>query len=201
MKIIECEQLSEEWFEARRGIPTSSSFDKIVTSTGAPSKQKTKYMYRLAGEKISGRNEDMYQSKAMERGVEVEEEARDFYQVCSGKELRQVGFCLSEEGYGASPDCLVDDDGSLEIKCPLMSTQVEYLLDKKLPVAYFQQTQGHLLVTGRKWVDFLSYYPGLQPVIVRVGRDEEFLAKLRIELTLFCNQLNELIEKIKWGKK
>lgn len=196
MQIINCEQNSEEWYKARCGIPTASGFSNILTSVGKPSKSKDKYLYQLAGERIIGVAEEAYQSSHMERGKEVEEEARDYYEMVKDSPINQVGFCLADR-CGCSPDGLVGEDGMVEIKCPKIATHISYLLEGKLPTAYFQQVQGQLYVTGRKWVDFLSYYPALKPFIIRVERDQNFLDSLAMELQIFCEDLETLIEKIK----
>ncbi len=196
MRIVDVQQGSPEWFAARCGTPSSSNFDKIVTSKGLPSKQRLKYLYKLAGETITGIVEESYQNAAMLRGKEIEGEARQFYGLVNGVEVKQVGFCIYN-GFGASPDGLIGDDGLVEIKCPIMSTHIGYLLEDKFPAEYFQQVQGQLLVTGRDWVDFISYYPGLKPLIVRVERDIKFTDGLEIELITFCSELRELVEKIK----
>lgn len=197
MKIIECEQKTPEWFAARCGIPTASSFDKLITTTGKQSAQRTKYMYQLAGERVSGKSEDGFQSAAMLRGIETESEARRFYEFTSSQTITQVGFCLSDCGrYGASPDGLVGEDGLLEIKCPTLAVHVGYLLENKPPTDYFQQTQGQLFVTGRKWSDFISYYPGLQPLVIRVTPDQAFHQLLSTELTGFCGELEQIILRI-----
>ncbi|MFH1637860.1 MAG: exonuclease, partial [Candidatus Woesearchaeota archaeon] len=57
-------QGSEQWFKAKLGIPGSSSFDKIITTTGAISKQRTDYLYKLAAEILTGNQEETYQSAA-----------------------------------------------------------------------------------------------------------------------------------------
>lgn len=198
MQIFKFEQKSDEWKKIRLGLPTSSNFDKIVTSKGEPSKQKQKYIYQLAGERVSGVAEESYQSQAMLRGVETEEEARRFYEFTTGEIVKKVGFCLSDCGrYGASPDGLVGEDGLVEIKCPTLAVHVGYLLDNKLPTDYFQQTQGQLFVTGRKWSDFISYFPGIKPLLIRVERNEEFIKCLESELKTFCDELEIVIGKIK----
>ena len=69
MLSLDIEQRTQEWHDARRGIPTSSNFDKIITTKGEPSKQATKYMYRLAGERVSGISEEQYQNGNMQRGI------------------------------------------------------------------------------------------------------------------------------------
>lgn len=200
MKILLCEQRSPEWFAARCGIPTSSNFDKVVDTAGKPSKQREKYLFKLAGERIIGQSEETYQNAAMLRGIEMESEAREVYQFMTGVEVVPAGLCVIEDKiihYGASPDGLVGTDGLLEIKCPLISTQVGYLLNNIFPSEYYQQVQGQLLVTGRKWVDFFSFYPGLKPLLIRVRPDEQFQKALKIELEIFCGSLEEVVSKIK----
>lgn len=192
------EQRSIEWHQARKGIPTASSFDKIITSTGKPSTQRTKYMYVLAGERLGGIVDESYQSFAMLQGIEKESEARSLYELIH-EPVQSVGFCLSDCGtHGCSPDGLIGEDGGVEIKCPLMSTHVEYLLksEKEVPTDYYQQVQGSLLVTGRKWWDFVSYFPGLPPFIVREEPDEVFQRLLKKELELFCQELEEIVKKL-----
>lgn len=197
MRVFDFPQRSAEWYSIRSGVPTASEFDKIVTMSGARSKQREKYLYRLAGEKVSGIVEESFQSAAMERGVKMEAEARDIYQFITGNEVEQVGFCLHDDGFGCSPDGLVGKDGMIEIKCPSVHTHVEYLLNGFLPSDYFQQVHGQLLVTGRKWCDFVSYYPAIKPLIVRVNLDQKFALGLRAELAEFCTELEKTINKIK----
>jgi putative phage-type endonuclease len=198
MKILNFEQLSPEWHAIRLGRPSASKFDMIVTADGSPSKQRQKYLYQLAGEKVSGISPETYQNDAMLRGIELESEARKFYEIVTENVVTQVGFCLSDcEKYGASPDGMIGEEGLLEIKCPIISTHVGYLLTNKIPTEYYQQTQGQLLVTGRKWVDFVSYYPGIKPLILRSVRDEGFIYLLKNELERFCKELEEVTDKIK----
>ncbi len=197
MKIVECIQGAPEWFSARCGIPTASNFDKIITTEGKSSKQRQKYLFQLAGEMVSGKPEETYQNSAMQRGNELEAEAREFYSFTAGEEVVQVGLCLSDEIMaGASPDGMVGEKGLLEIKCPTIAVHVGYLLKNELPIEYFQQVQGQLFVIGRDWCDFMSYYPGIKPLIFRVKRDEEFIKLLRIELSVFCQELEETIKRI-----
>lgn len=199
MLALQIEQGSAEWHAAKVGVPSASNFDKIITTKGEPSKQAEKYLWRLAGERVSGRSEDAYQNAAMQRGVEMEAEAREFYELTHDVQVERVGIVYPNEDkkYACSPDSLVGADGGLEIKCPLISTHVGYLLNGSLPAEYFQQVQGNLLVTGRNWWDFLSYFPGLKPLLIRVTRDEKFIKSLSVELEMFCVKLNETIERIK----
>lgn len=197
MRIIDVEQKTTEWFAARGGRPTASCFDKLLTTKGEQSKSRIAYMYKLAAEKVSGVFEEGYQSFSMMRGNEVEEEARRYYEFTHGVEVQRVGFCVSDcDRYGCSPDGLVGTEGGLQIKCPEAHTHVKYLLDPKLPTDYFQQVQGELYVTGRKWWDFLSYYPGLKPLLIRVTPDAQFHQALGAELNTFCLELEQVIGRI-----
>jgi predicted phage-related endonuclease len=200
MIVSDCTQLSEEWFAERAGNPGASSFDKIVTSTGAASKQSVDYVKRLAGEAIVGKTEDSHQNFAMQRGIEMQAEALNFFELVEGVEMKEVGICYPDDQkkYHCSPDALsVDEEVGLEMKCPLIHTHVGYLLDNKLPTKYIQQVQGSMLVTGFDHWFFLSYYPGLKPLLIKVERDEKFIEKLSKELDSFCMELASLIRKLK----
>jgi len=199
MIIERMEQGTPEWMQARAGVPTSSNFDKIITTQGKPSKQREKYMYQLAAERVTGVKDDTYKNGLMERGNIMEAEARAMYELLTGNTVEQVGICYPDEKKlcGCSPDGLVGKDGLLEIKCPSAPVHVSYLLTGELPKDYFQQVHGQLLVTGRKWVDFFSFYPGLKPLLLRVTPDKLFIELLRAELTTFCEELNEVTERIR----
>lgn len=192
-------QGSEEWQKARTGIPTSSNFDKLITSKGEPSKSRTKYMYQLAAERITGIKEDVYKNNVMQRGIETEGEARAFYELITGHNVVEVGICYSNDSklYACSPDGLVGEDGLIEIKCPTSSIHIGYLLANKLPTDYVQQIQGQLFITGRKWCDFFSFYPGIKPLQIRIEPDKNFLTALEVELEVFCKELKELTGKIR----
>jgi len=189
MIILDIEQYSDTWFAERAGRPTASSFDKVVTTKGEPSKSATNYLYQLAGECITGVKTETYQNAVMQRGIEMEAEAKDLFRFAYG-EVREVGLIYPDEGkrYSCSPDGLLEDAG-LEIKCPLIHTHVGYLLANKLPTEYIQQVQGSMLITGFKKHHFMSYYPGLPPLMLEIPRDEIFISKLNAELDKFCLEL------------
>ena len=197
MQIIQCVQGSEEWLKARLGLPTASCFNKIVKVNGSPSDQAKKYGYRLAGQKVSGVVDYSYQSQAMLNGIQLESEARRVYSEINDVYVEEVGLCIHDNGKsGCSPDGLVLDNGGLEIKCPSLETHVEYLVNDRLPTVYFQQVQGSLYVTGRDYWDFMSYCPGIKPLIIRVYRDSLFIDKLDKAIDRFDQCIQEYIKKI-----
>ena len=190
MEIINCEQGTEEWLLARRGIATASNFSRVVTTKGEPSKQAGDYAFQLASELITDLQDDTYKSADMQRGNDLEPDARDAYQQETLTLVQEVGF-VKCDFFGYSPDGFVGDNGLVEFKCPNQKTHTKYLAGRKLPSEYKAQVLGGMLATGREWCDFVSYHPNFELnkrlFIVRVLRDEEFITALRKELT----KLNE----------
>lgn len=199
MITLDVQQGTQEWQDARAGIPTASNFSKILTSTGKPSTQREKYLYTLAAERIIGKSMESYKNASMERGQELEAEARALFEIVKDVTVETVGICFKDDSMtiGGSPDGLVGEDEGLEIKCPESHTHVGYLLAGVLPTEYFQQVQGNLFVTGRKRWWFMSYYPGLKPLIVPVERDEKFIDILDAELIKFNAELAQITERIR----
>lgn len=191
MTIHDFPQRSDAWFAARRGLPTCSAFDKILTpAKGAPSSSQDKLINELIAESLCPTFGPGYTSADMDAGTGMEAEARSFYAFTTGAEVREVGLIVSDCGrFGGSPDGLVGEDGGLEIKCPSASTQIAYIRGGALPDDYKCQVHGHLVVTGRRWWDFLSYYQGLPEFLVRVERDA-FTDKLAAEMDRFCTRYN-----------
>lgn len=192
------EQGSEDWFREKAGKPGASSFSKIVTTKGEPSKSAQDYLYQLAGEAIIGRQEEGYTNYAMQAGIAREAESRALFELLYGVEVRQVGLIYRDESRSVlcSPDGLPGETG-LELKNPLLKTHVKYLLAGTLPSDYYQQVHGSLWVTGFKSWFFMSYYPGMPPFILEVKRDETFISKLAKEMDSFLLQLSILVRKIK----
>jgi putative phage-type endonuclease len=191
-------QGSADWHGSRVARPSASQFKNIVTSTGAPSKSRKKYMYQLAGERVTGKRDETYQSYAMTRGIEIEPEARNLFVMVTGIEVNEVGLCIHDSNlFSCSPDGLMQENNmGLEIKCPSMAVHIEYLIGGRVPVEYYQQVHGSMLVTGYDRWYFMSYYPGLKPFIHLEKRNDEFCEKLETELKKFCAELDEIVDLI-----
>jgi hypothetical protein len=193
IQILDCEQNSAEWYLARLGIPTASEF-KSVLAKGEGKTRRT-YMMKLIGERLTGEPCEGYSNGHMERGKEMEAEARDLYCFMTDLDVRRVGFVRNGEK-GASPDGLIGNDGMVEIKTKLPHLQAEVLLGDRLPPEHVAQCQGALWVAEREWIDFVSYYPKMPPFIKRVHRDEKFIANLALEVETFVMDLHDLLAKI-----
>ena len=188
----EVEQGSPEWYAARAGKATASNFSKLLSPLGKPSTQWQAYQYKLLAEWLTGRPEDSYKSAWMERGHEVEDEARAWYAFDKNVDVEVVGFIEMDNNLvGCSPDGLLPGGGGLEIKCPTPGVHVEYLLKGVLTNTYIPQVQGSMYVTGRSWWDFVSYVPDIDPLCIRVARDDVYHQKLDIQIQKFCSGMLE----------
>jgi len=183
-------QDSQDWMLARAGKFTASrAADLMARTKSGPSAARTNLIATLVAERITGQPVEGYRNAAMERGIELEGEARDAYSFHTGNAVVETGFiaCGWLPSTGCSPDGLVGDGGLLEIKCPsAMGKHLGALLTGAHAVEYRWQLQHQLMVTGWEWVDAASYDPRwpehLQLAICRVQRDEEAIKELAAEI-------------------
>ena len=195
----EISQNTPEWIEARLGKPSASNFHRIVKQNGDLSDQRYDYMIELAGERITGRQAKKHKSSSMDMGHEFEQEAADYYSMLHGIELYQVGFVLDDSGrYGCSPDRLkVGVKSGVEIKCHEPKTQAK-MLDKGMNgmSEHHRQLMGQMLICELSDIDLINYCPGMKDITTTVYRDERFLDKLKRELEIFCEELEEMVKRI-----
>jgi putative phage-type endonuclease len=169
------EQGSEQWHDLRRGIVTASVVGKLLTPTLKVADNDTSRALTatLVAERLTGWTEDTPMTSDMWRGVDSEPIARDIY---SGhyQQAVEVGFMRFDGDcwtLGYSPDGLVGDDGLIEIKAPRAKTHLNTILANRVPSYYMAQLQAGLLVSGRAWIDFVSYCGGMPLFVKRVTPD------------------------------
>ena len=160
-----------------------------------------KSAYELACERITGKVQESYSNAWMQRGNELEPQARAMLELEKGFDVVQVGFIKLNDDVGSSTDGLIGDDAVLEIKCPKHTTHLDYLLNNDLLYSnYKTQVQGELWVTGRKKAYLCSFHPdfnGNDLIVLEIERDEDFIKTLETEVNLFVEELKALVEKVK----
>lgn len=201
MKEVSCQQRSEAWFAARRGLPTASRFDKILTAKkGEPAAAQEGLIDELLAESLLPPQQGVIRpaTEEMYEGMRLEAEARCAFEVGYASEpVKEVGLIIHESGmFGASPDALVGGDSGVELKCPNGATQIGYLRAGVLPSEYRCQVHGSMVVTGRKTWSFFSYARNLPPLHLLVEWDW-FTDKLAAELIKFSSRYNA--ERVKFG--
>ena len=193
------EQGTPEWFEARCGIPTASVVGKLLTATGKVANNDTArtLTQSLIAERITGRVEYTYPNRDMQRGTLLEPYARDLY-AAHYAPVDEVGFMRLDgpEGWslGYSPDGLVGDDGLLEIKSRSPRIQINTIMWDRVPGANMAQLQAGLLVTGRDWIDYCSYSPGLPLYVKRVHPDRAWFTAINQAVEAFTVNAAEQIQ-------
>ncbi len=200
MIIHDVEQLSEEWFALRRGKITGTSFRTMAN--GRKDGIETLCL-KVASEILTGVSaEKPFTNDAMEEGVALEPLARQAYEARTFDKVDEVGFLELNEFIGCSPDGLVGEDGLVEIKCPMQHTHLKYLASGgKAWRGYKWQVQGALWVSGRKWLDFVSYNPyfppHLQLYVERVLPDMVAFEKLNGGMDYCVAKIETLIGKVR----
>ena len=198
IEIIDCEQGSPEWFQARLGIPTASKFATVMASGrgGAESKTRLDYMCDLAGEIITGNPTESYSNPFMERGKEQEDEARRLYSFEKDADLTRVGF-VRNGAKGCSPDSLIGEKGALEVKSTMARLLIKIMMRGDYPPEHKAQCQGTLWVTEREWIDIAIYCPKMPLFVERIYRDEPYIQQIAGAVADFNIELRQMVAKIR----
>ena len=201
MKVYsDIKQITPEWFALKSGIPSATGAKKILTATGNLSTQAGGYIDQLLAER-AGFGEEMFEpTEHMLTGIEREPEARDLFTFETGLEVHGVAWVTNDAGTaGCSPDGLIDNKGvksGWEVKCPMAKTQFGYLRKGVLPSTYKQQIHWSMAVTGLTRWYFMSYFPGLDPLIIQIKADS-YTDKVTVAMNEFTERL--AIESERFG--
>lgn len=197
------QQRTEEWYKQRLGRFSCSQFYRLMTEprlkadkeAGNLSDGAMTYVYECVAERLTGkRAKDEFTSKYTEHGIDNEPVAKGIYNAVFNCTIEDSPYIEYGVNGGGSPDGLIAKDGVIEIKCPYtITSHLQHKLIDLIDVGkseYYWQCLGYLLITGRTWIDFVSYhpdYPGkLQIVYKRLNR-----ADLKDDLLRLQNKLNK----------
>lgn len=198
------EQRTEEWYQARLGKVTASKVASVLAKRDSAT--RADYLTDLVLERLTGKQQEFYQNEAMQWGTDTEPQARMAYEAETGNLVDELGFIdhPTIANFGCSPDGVVGEDGLIEIKCPNSKTHLSTLLSGKAPSKYIPQMQTQMAVMNRQWCDFVSFDPrlpeDLQLFVIRVDRDDEYIAKLEEEVSIFLEEVDETVTKLKGVK-
>ncbi|MBM4468191.1 hypothetical protein GS502_01480 [Rhodococcus hoagii] len=180
---------SERAEVARRNSSSSIVFE---TASNDTSRDLTAL---LVAERITGYTDPTYVSDDMLRGIEDEPRARAKYAEHYAP-VREIGFMIRDDNgvrIGYSPDGLVGDDGLIEIKSRRQKAHLETILSGHPPVENMAQLQCGLLVSGRKWIDYVSYCGGMPLWVKRVYPDQRWFDAITAAVRAFETNAAEMI--------
>ena len=189
------EQGSDAWLNARLGLLTASEIGLIVTpklKIAANDKVRS-HTYDLLAQRINGWADKTFVSFHMARGWEDEAMARYIYHEKVAP-IDEVGFVTNDEwGFtlGYSPDGLVGDDGLIECKSRMPKYQAEVIINGVVPEEHIIQVQAGMLISGRKWCDYLSYSAGMPMAVIREYPDEQVQSAIIEAAAAFEKNLSE----------
>lgn len=196
MKIHDIAQRTPEWFQLRAGKLTGSAAKDMLAKikTGEAAARRN-LKYKLIAERLTGIPQASgFVSAAMEWGTAHEAEGIAAYESVTGAMVQAIGFVEHDsEPIGTSPDGFVGADGIVSIKCPETATHIGYLRSGAEPSEHVAQNTHELWLTGRAWVDFVSYDPRLPEelrlFVVRCTRTPEQLAAYGAEVETFLAEV------------
>lgn len=199
MQILNIEQGSDAWHQARCGILSASVMScLLVEGKGVAGfgDGAITLMNELIGERFTGESADKFGGNFhTERGHELEPVARAFVSERLGIQIVNVGIILNH-GCGYSPDGLVGTDGLIEIKTKLPKLQIKVILEGIIPKDHVVQCQVGLWISERDHIDFASFWPGMPLFHKRAGRDEAMIRKLAERAKTFYEVMEERTQQI-----
>jgi hypothetical protein len=191
-------QGSDEWHNQRRGIVTASVIGKLITPKTvkpASNPESRSLTMLLAAERITGWTDPTYISDDMWRGIDDEPIARDKYAEHYAPVVA-AGF-MTEDRFGFtigySPDGLVGDDGLIEVKSRRAKTHLATILADEVPLDNMAQLQCGLLVSGREWVDYVSYCGGMPLYVKRIQPQQKWFEAITAAATVLEETVSVMV--------
>ena len=188
MKIYNMKQQTDEWFEIRLGKFTASNFSSLFSNKSTLKYQSV--INDVVYERLTGLRQESFSNQWMERGNELESEARQSYEMLKFQKVKEIGFVELNNRIGCSPDGFVGDNGMIEIKCPKASTLISLHSSEKIKKDHYWQIQGQMWICKKQWCDYYVYHPELPAYIKRLERNDDDIKRLE-------NEINEAIELVK----
>jgi len=193
-------QNTDEWFSLRAGKLTSSSMSKVMANLGKAFGEPAKQLaVNIAVEQITGNpTGGGHTNEHMERGHAQEPIARMLYEQEHLTSVSNGGF-FDCDFQGCSPDGLVGAVGVIEIKSSIPSVHYSRVRRQGLDPAHKWQCISNLILTGREWLDFVSYcseFPeGKQLYVFRLHKAA--IAEERTQLNQRVAEFRALVDESK----
>lgn len=193
-------QGTDEWLDSRVGLFTASRISDLMMKPESAGYKN--YIAEKVAERLTGKDASSdYTSPAMERGSELEEQARVLYEIVTGKTVEQTGLVIHPEipSLGASPDGLVED-GLVEIKCRNLANHINIILTGKVDRKAMIQMQSQMMCVGAEWCDYVNYHPDMPPElqlhVIRVEADNDLQGQIKEAVLNANDEVNRVLSEL-----
>ena len=191
------EQRTEAWWDARCGKMTGSNALTIATA----GKGLETYCYEVLAQKYAITQEDSYVNTHIERGIELEADARILFELQTGKTVQEVGFIELDEYTGASPDGLIMEENAIvEIKCHMNAKHFKLMVhgEQEIEKGYLYQMHMEMLCAGSEYGYYVAYNPNFEQslLIYKILRDEQIIEKIKSGLEKGKELLQSIEKKL-----
>ena len=196
IKYYNIDQKTDDWFEIRKGKFTASNAQAIANAD----KGLDSLCIELLADKLALKS-DRYTNPDIERGNELEDEARQAFSEFSKLPITQTGFVTNSKykNAGCSPDGIIENHSLIEIKCPNNLNYFKLLLEPTVKPEYMWQIQMQLLITEYEHCYYVCYNPNFERklIVIDVLPDKDMQDKLIEGIKIGNEKLKELSLKIK----
>jgi len=201
-----CESISISWRKTKKDYRCTYCKQEFTHAIPYCDTEKAKSLgegaqtlvYRKVHELVCGK-EDGYLGEEMERGSNLEPVARERYGNEKFITIDQIGYISKGPYLGVSPDGLIDDDGGLEIKCPVGTEFVRFADKREIPKDHYSQMQWALWITGREWWDYAVFHPNYEPfdlIVERVYPDESIHRQFSLKVPVYIKEIERVLNKV-----
>lgn len=184
--VVQLPQGSRAWLQWRHDGIGGSDAPKIM------GENPWRNAASLLREKVAPPRES-FMNAAMKRGKELEPIALSRYAASTGREM--VPICVQSTRVGwlrASLDGIArDGSAGVEIKCGERAYEA-VAKNGEVPRYYYGQVQHILAITGLPALDFFCHWPGRSDILLRVPRNDDYIAHMLQQEQAFWRQVVRL---------
>jgi putative phage-type endonuclease len=199
-------QDTPQWRQDRCGSVGASEIKDVVRNAKRPT-ARAKLKARKAIERMTGKPLESYKSQAMLEGLKREPFARGAAEIKLGRVIQEVGVVRHPtiRWAHASPDGMLEDPATVEIKCPEHLAHMETLLKQEIDHDYIIQMQWQMASTGVDAGFYVSWHPDFPPhlqlYIEKVERDQGMIDFLESQARDFLDEVETDIQALERAYK
>jgi hypothetical protein len=194
-----------------RNVRASMSDDSLSTGAKTYAMEKAVELLAVADEEYT----TQFISVDMRRGNALEARAISRFEIVTGIDVDKTGDeqkFIIVGSWGATPDGITSDGGTIDVKCPRAKTHVEYLmaincaddLKSSMPAYYWQQ-MAQIEAAGASHGYWATYCPLMHNVaaqlhVVRIERNQADIDLMLKKIALATLLRDEILNKIGIGE-